>query len=192
MATTYTILTNQTPGVADASATFINVGCRWFTETAGFVVGIRFYKAVTIGGTTHTVNLWNDTAAPALASKVSSGEPDVTGWRNVLFDSPVAVAANTPYRVSTHWPTGHNPRTDNMFLAQVDNSPLHVYANGGRFNNGTNAPTFPNATNNSGYFTDVLFQLTLDPVVSDQVYMPMQYVNSNDSIESMPRYIKSK
>ena len=144
----------QTPIQSEIPGAAITTGTRFFSDVPGDIVGIRFYKGGSIGGSAHTVALYND-AGTLLASKPSSSEP-ASGWVSVIFDTPVTIAANTAYKAATFWPTGGFSRTIDLHLAQVDNAPLHVYANGGRFNNTAGVLANPAAANNNGYFSDPL------------------------------------
>lgn len=155
---TVTVFGNQTPALQTIPAAAITVGTRFFSDVAGNITAIRFYKGTgTTGGNAHTVALYN-MAGTVLASKASAGET-ASGWQTVTFDSPVAIAANTSYVAATFFPTGGFPRTTNLLTAAIDNAPLHTYATGGRYNNTAGALAFPAASNNNGYFVDPLLQL---------------------------------
>src|SRR4029079_10379869 len=62
------------------------------------------------------------------ASATFTGE-SATGWQEVRFAAPVAIAANTTYVVSYHAPNGHYSATRRYFKdAGVDPPPLHALA----------------------------------------------------------------
>src|SRR5262249_8190911 len=82
----------------------VEIGVRFTSDVAGTVTGIRFYKASANGGT-HVGNLWTSTGTN-LASATFAGET-ASGWQQVSFPAPVAIAANTVYVASYHATAGH-------------------------------------------------------------------------------------
>ena len=90
----------------------------------GFITGARFYKAALNTGT-HVAALWTNTGT-LLAIATFSGE-SASGWQQVSFPTPIAIAANTTYVISYLAPNGHYPGQDGYFAtAGVDNAPLHA------------------------------------------------------------------
>jgi len=71
---------------------------------AGTVIGIRFYKAATNGGT-HVGTLWN-ASGTQLAQASFSGESP-SGWQQVKFTTPIQIQANTTYVAGYLAPQGH-------------------------------------------------------------------------------------
>ena len=71
------------------------------SDVAGYVTGVRFYKAAGNTGT-HVGNLWSSTGT-RLATATFTGET-ASGWQQVTFSPPVAIAANTVYVASYHCP----------------------------------------------------------------------------------------
>src|SRR5690242_15002916 len=80
-----------TAAVNDPSA--VTLGITFYSDVAGSVTGLRFYKGAGNGGT-HVGNLWSNTGAK-LAEVVVSAE-SASGWQQASFSSPVRITANTP------------------------------------------------------------------------------------------------
>ena len=93
----------------------------------GSITGIRYYKSAANSGT-HTGSLWSESGA-RLATATFANET-ATGWQVVLFQTPVAVSANTTYVASYHTTTGHYAATAGYFLVGLDSPPLHALSNG--------------------------------------------------------------
>ena len=138
----------------------VELGVKFRSDVAGFVTGVRFYKAALNTGT-HVANLWSNTGT-RLATATFTGE-SASGWQQVTFSAPVAIAANTVYVVSYHCPNGHYSIDVNYFAEDgVDSPPLHVLADGVTGGNGVyayGAPSrFPtNTWFSSNYWVDVVF-----------------------------------
>ena len=82
----------------------VELGVKLRSDVAGFITGIRFYK--TAGNTgTHTGSLWS-TAGTNLGTVTFTGESS-TGWQEAIFDSPIAIDADTTYVASYHTTVGH-------------------------------------------------------------------------------------
>ena len=96
---------------------------------AGYVTGIRFYKGAGNTGT-HVGHLWSATGQ-LLATATFTSET-ATGWQQVSFAAPVAIAANTTYVASYFAPAGHYALDRPYFTTGYDNAPLHALADGGR------------------------------------------------------------
>jgi hypothetical protein len=142
----------------------VELGVKFRSDVAGFVTGVRFYKAAANTGT-HVGNLWSSTGT-RLATATFTGE-SASGWQQVSFSPPVAIAANTVYVASYHCPNGHFSVDLNYFAAQgVDTPPLHAPATGAVVGgNGVfvYAPTstFPTGTYlGANYWVDVVFSTT--------------------------------
>lgn len=153
----------------DTDSGGIEVGFKFSSALAGYISGVRFYKAPTMTGA-HTVNLW-DVNGNLLAT-APSGSETASGWQEVSFSSPVAITANTIYTASMFAANGVYPYTSNYFSSDVVNFPLTAPADGsapdglgwdgqGVFNTG-NSSTYPfdsfNATN---YWVDVAYRANL-------------------------------
>ena len=142
----------------------IEVGVKFQSDLAGYINGIRFYKGPGNGGT-HIGNLW-DSTGQLLATAVFASETE-TGWQQVDFATPVAIAANTTYVASYYAPTGNYSYDSNYFTTSgVVNPPLRALANGADGGNGVYnyaaASTFPTQSfNASNYWVDVVFSTEL-------------------------------
>jgi hypothetical protein len=171
-----TIWPGTAPGRVDAGADSpVELGVKFRTDAGGFITGLRFYKASTNTGT-HVGNLWTSTGT-LLASATFSGET-ASGWQQVSFSSPVAVAANTVYVASYHTNVGHYSQDLNYFAtAGVDNAPLHALANGVSGGNGVYAygpaSVFPSGTYvSANYWVDVVFSAGPPPTLSSIAVTP--------------------
>ncbi len=145
------------PGTADSGPdNSVELGVRFQSDVAGSITGVRFYKAATNTGT-HTASLWN-ASGTRLAQATFSGET-ASGWQQVNFSSPVAIAANTVYTASYHAPTGHYSGDQNGFAVAKDSAPLHAPASSNGVYAYNAASVFPNQTwNASNYWVDVMFE----------------------------------
>src|SRR5207302_5928340 len=89
---------------SDSDPASIEVGVKFRSDVAGYILGLRFYKGSTNTGT-HVGTLWTS-AGTALASATFTGET-ASGWQQVNFASAVPISANTTYVASYHAPVGH-------------------------------------------------------------------------------------
>ena len=90
-----TIFGNATPATIDSGdGNSVELGVKFTSEVAGTVTGIRFYKASTNTGT-HIGSLW--TSAGTLLASATFTSETASGWQQVSFSTPVAIAANTTY-----------------------------------------------------------------------------------------------
>ena len=159
----YTIWPSQTvPVRADGGAdSSVELGVKFRSDVAGQVIGIRFYKAATNTGM-HVASLWTSTGT-RLATATFAGET-ASGWQQVNFATPVAIAASTVYVASYHASTGHYSADVGYFATKgVDSLPLHALANGVSGGNGVfrygASSVFPNQTwNSTNYWVDVVFR----------------------------------
>jgi hypothetical protein len=145
------------PAVPDSGPdSAVELGVRFQSSVAGTVTAIRFYKGTGNTGT-HTAHLWS-AAGNLLASATFSGET-ASGWQQVSFATPVAIAANAVYLASYHTNVGHYSDDQSFFVASVSSPPLLAPASGnGVFAYGS-ASAFPSGTwNGSNYWVDVVFK----------------------------------
>jgi hypothetical protein len=113
---------------ATSDTSSVELGLKFRSDVAGTVAGVRFYKGTSTTGT-HTGTLWSSTGA-RLATATFTGE-SASGWQQVSFSSPVAIAANTVYIVSYHTNVGRYAYSSAYFASVgVDNGPLHALRNG--------------------------------------------------------------
>ena len=156
-----TIFELAIPALVDADdATPIEVGVKFRSDVAGTIRGIRFYKAPPTPAPTRA-NLWT-AAGGSLATATSSGET-ASGWQQIEFATPVAIAAGTTYVASYFAPNGHYSATSAAFSsAGADNPPLHALADSISANAVyaySSTSTFPTSTwNATNYWVDVLFR----------------------------------
>ena len=155
--------------IDDGDPTPTVLGTKFRSDIAGYVTGARFYKAPLNTGT-HVATLWSGSGT-ALATATFAGE-SASGWQQVMFPTPVAIAANTSYVISYLAPNGHYSGQDGYFAsAGIDNPPLHALRNGVDGPNGlyrySSSMVFPTDTYQSeGYFPDVVFNTTIGPDVT--------------------------
>jgi len=136
------------------------LGVKFRSDVAGYVTGIRFYKS-TLNTGTHIGRLW--TAGGSLLASATFTNESGSGWQQVTFASPVAIAANTTYVASYSDPNGHFSRDRPYFGNAFDNDPLHALASGSSGGNGVygSLGSFPSASYNaSNYWVDVVFSFT--------------------------------
>jgi len=150
------------PTIKDAGADkSLELGVKFKSDVNGYITGIRFYKSSKNTGT-HTGSLW--TSSGQLLATATFTNETASGWQQVNFSTPVAIAANTVYVASYHCTTGHYSNDQNFFASKgVDAAPLHALANGVSGPNGLYAfgssTTFPNQSwLSSNYWVDVVFK----------------------------------
>jgi hypothetical protein len=129
------------------------------SDVAGTVTGIRFYKGGNNTGS-HIGLLYSSTGA-VLAQATFTGET-ASGWQQVSFSTPVAIAANTTYVAAYFTNTGFAFDYGYFTSTGVDNAPLHGLRSGVDGGNGVyvyaGAPQFPSNTYGDGnYWVDVVF-----------------------------------
>jgi uncharacterized protein (TIGR03437 family) len=145
--------------VSDPDTGAVELGLKFKSKVAGYILGVRFYKGPQNTGT-HAGHLW--TSGGTLLASVTFASETSSGWQQALFSTPVAVTANTTYIVSYWAPAGHYPDDSSYFTASgVDNGPLHAMKDGEVGNNDVYTYTkssFPSSTwNASNYWVDLLF-----------------------------------
>ncbi len=137
-----------------------DVGVKFKSDVAGTVSGVRFFKQSFMNGYTHVGYLWSSTGT-LLAKATFTGETS-SGWQQVTFSSPVAIAANTTYIVSFSTGGGYFGITTGYFSsAGADAPPLHALSNGASGGNGVYAPGLSSFPSSSGsgmnFWADVAF-----------------------------------
>jgi len=136
----------------------IEVGMQFTSNTAGYVTGVRFFKAPTNKGL-HAGNLWASDGTH-LAEVVFTGET-TSGWQTAYFSSPVAIAANTVYVISYHAQEGNNAADNGNFTTPVANLPLQALADGQNGPNGVykyGPSGFPaSGASATNYWVDAIF-----------------------------------
>ena len=161
-----TIFDFATPATVDSGdARSVELGVKFASEVAGEVTGIRFYKGATNTGT-HIGSLWS--ASGALLAEATFTSETASGWQQVNFSTPVAIAANTTYVAAYFAPKGDYSDTSSAFVsAGFANPPLSALANS-LAANGVYAysatPKFPASTYKAtNYWVDLDFEPTAVP-----------------------------
>jgi hypothetical protein len=159
-----------TPGTIDGGdPSAVEVGMKFRSDTAGWVSGVRFYKAAANTGS-HIGNLWSS-AGTLLGTVTFTGET-ASGWQQANFVPPVLIAAGTTYVVSYFTSTGHYSANGAFFTSSgADNPPLHALANGVDGPNGlyryVSVSSFPNQSfNAANYWVDLVFTNSGSPAIS--------------------------
>jgi Domain of unknown function (DUF4082)/Secretion system C-terminal sorting domain len=157
---TYNIFTSGTPAVpSNNDGQSVEAGVKFRSTQAGFIKGIRFYNGSSNAGT-YTGKLWNYGTSTLMASATFSGVT-TNGWQQVLFATPVAIAANTTYIASYYSTAGNYASTDNYFTSAATNGPLSALVNNGVsgvngvYRYGAGMPNTAFASTN--YWADVIF-----------------------------------
>ena len=144
--------------ISSSDTAAVELGLKFTSDVAGYVIGVRFYKGSTNTGI-HLGNLWTGNGA-LLASATFINET-ASGWQQVNFATPVAITANTFYVVSYHTNVGGYSDGQGYFALAYDNPPLHALRDGVSGGNGVyayGAGAFPTQSfNQSNYWVDVLF-----------------------------------
>ena len=161
--------------VDDGPDSAVELGVKFKSDVDGTITGIRFYKGTANIGA-HVGNLWSSTGL--LLRTATFTNETASGWQQVLFAAPVAIASNTVYVASYHANNGHYSVDDYYFQGEgVDNSPLHALADGVSGGNGVYAygasSAFPSQTYNAAnYWVDVVFQLKPPLTLTSLVLTP--------------------
>ena len=145
------------PAVVDPHA--VELGVRFTADVAGSVTGIRFFKGTTNTGQ-HLGHVWT-TGGTLLGSATFTSET-ASGWQQVNFGTPIAIAANTVYIASYFAPNGNYAANSAYFASSgVDNPPLHLLKDGVSGGNGVYAygpSSFPSSTYNAtNYWVEPVF-----------------------------------
>jgi hypothetical protein len=164
---------------SDSDTANVEVGVKFRSDVAGYILGLRFYKGASNTGT-HVGTLWTSSGT-ALASATFTNE-SASGWQKVTFASPVPINPNTTYVASYHAPNGHYAGDDYGFInSGYTSGPLHALQSGvdgpdGVFAVSTTS-TFPtNTFASANYWVDVLFDTTANdttpPTVTSKLPAP--------------------
>lgn len=133
----------------------LTLGLKFYSDVAGSVTGVRFYKGTHNTGT-HVGTLWSSTGSK-LAEIQFSGET-ASGWQQANFTNSVAITANTTYVISYLAPKGYYAFDKSYSWSTLTSTTVHpsgtapgVYAYG-------SAAAFPNASwSASNYWVDLVF-----------------------------------
>jgi hypothetical protein len=145
-----------TPTILEINdGTPLTLGTRFSSDVKGVVTGVRFYKSPGNTGA-HVGSLWNQNGVE-LATGTFTNE-SASGWQQLNFATPVAIAKNTPYTVSYRSTTGRYSATLNAFSERdLSWAPLRVTSTAGAY---TYAPGFPGGQSSTNYMVDVVFEKT--------------------------------
>lgn len=147
------------PGtITDPDTNAVEVGVNFYSDVAGTVTGVRFYKGPKNTGT-HVGHLWTTTGT--LLGTVTFTNETWSGWQQANFAKPIPIQAHTVYVVSYYSPASHYSSDDWYFHnSGVNNGPLHAPQDGTLAANGVYSygGGFPNQSwESSNYWVDVVF-----------------------------------
>jgi hypothetical protein len=103
----------------------VELGVKFRSSIDGYITGLRFYKSSNDTGI-HKGSLW--TLGGSLLAQVTFTHESASGWQEVLFNTAVAVTANTTYVASYNSPTGYYAYTSPYFTTDHINGPLTAIA----------------------------------------------------------------
>lgn len=152
----------DTPAVTNSNdgSNGIELGVKFRASVNGFITGVRFFKSTSDIGT-HVGSLW--TLDGTLLTQVVFNNESASGWQEALFNSPVAITANTTYIASYNSPTGYYAQSSPYFVTEHVNGPLTAIAKTDP--DGPNAvyqysatPVFPTSNSQTeNYWVDLIF-----------------------------------
>jgi hypothetical protein len=149
---------SATPASTETETQPFELGVKFQSDIAGYISGLRFYKAAGNTGT-HVAHLWTSTGQ--LLAQATFTSETATGWQQVLFPFPVPIAANTTYVASYHAPNGGFSYTRPYFTGEIASPPLRGLADLPSGGNGVfkqGAPGFPASSfQSSNYWVDPVF-----------------------------------
>ena len=148
---------------SDPDTSAVELGVKFTSDKAGSITGIRFYKGSGNGGT-HVGHLWT-ASGTLLATATFTGET-ASGWQQVNFATPVAIAANTTYVASYDAPAGHYADDTGSFASGYNSGPLHVPADGGVYAYGTGGGFPTQVWQSSNYWVDVVLSTGTSPTAA--------------------------
>lgn len=158
-------------------------GATFVFAVDGSVLGVGFYAPTTVAPTdTYTAELWLPTGTDGttngtgtgtlIRSKSVAGSSLTAGtWNAIMFDTPVSVSANTPYRHVLHNTAGRYVAIVGYYATDHTNGNVTGFQSGHNYggsvgtlqNNvffdGCDAGTYPNKFfNTPSYLVDTVFQ----------------------------------
>jgi hypothetical protein len=118
----FSLFGQSVPSIADFDdPTPVELGTRIKASYNGYVIGVRFYKALLNTGT-HAAHFWTVSGSLS-ATKNFAGETS-SGWQEQEFDTPIGVTANVAFIVSYTCPVGHWGATRPFFTTDFVNGLL--------------------------------------------------------------------
>jgi hypothetical protein len=151
--------TDAPTGTLENDGRALQLGMKFRASVNGNVTGVRFYKQPGNSGT-HKGQLYS--RAGVLLAEATFGNETTSGWQQVSFPTPVAIAANTTYVISMHSSAGFYSVSNTGFNQAIVNGPLTGLQKGTDGVNGvyrySNVAIFPNQNYlASNYWVDVVF-----------------------------------
>jgi hypothetical protein len=149
-----------TPTQADAidasSDDILTLGCLFTLDVPGMAIGARYWRAASASGDAFAT-LWDGDDGTELVEKQF---PIVgSGWQNVTFDTPYALAAASNYIISC---SIRNPfayaRTPGYFAAPVVSGHFTIATGLYAYNSGF-IPTLPFNPSTANYFADIIVEI---------------------------------
>jgi hypothetical protein len=149
---------SESPAVSQLWQPTGTAGFKFRSSVTGTIKGIRFYKEGWNNGT-HEGALYS--AGGALLAQATFTNESPSGWQQVNFATPVAIAANTTYVAALYSSTGFS-RTWSYFTSARTSGPLRALAAGEDGANGVFTPNWPLqfpslANSDAHYWVDVAF-----------------------------------
>ncbi len=150
---------SATPSLPFYSDSPVELGVKFRSDVAGVITGLRFYKGPGDTGT-HTGSLWS--ASGALLAAGTFTNETASGWQQLTFATPVAIAPNTTYIASYHATVGFAVDVGYFVGRGADNGPLHALKSGVDGANGVfiygPGGQFPSiGSTGQNYWVDVVF-----------------------------------
>ena len=153
-----TLFTTQTPtlsGQSDGAGVNYELGMLFQSSTAGQITAVRFWKDSKETGM-HTGHIWSSSGQ--LMASVTYLSENASGWQQQALTTPLSIAANTTYVVSTNTGNTYYVATNNALASKVTNGNLSsVVGNNGVYGSTGAFPT--NSWQASNYFRDVVFNV---------------------------------
>ena len=136
------------------------VGLKFRTDLPGRITGIRFFKKGSGNQGPHVAHLWS--LDGTLLGEATFANETASGWQQVNFQNPIAVAADTTYVASYFAPVGRFTTKALYFDEQMDvNYPLRALAWGMSTANGvykSGSSGYPTTASKANFWVDVTFQ----------------------------------
>ena len=145
----------------------IEMGLKFRSSVAGYVTGVRYFKASGSTVTQTIGRLW--TIGGTKLAEVTFTNETASGWQTAVFPAPVAIQANTTYIISYYLANGNHrfSLSQNFFTTTgVTNGPLTALAEGVDGHNGVYSDTggfFGQANLSTNYWVDLIFDDTPPP-----------------------------
>jgi hypothetical protein len=137
----------------------LELGIRFQSNVAGFIKGVRFFSDDDVDPTAVYTGALRMADGTLMASAVFSGPVSSDTWTQVLFSSPVEIAANTEYIVTYHSTRFNHSEESGGAAGAITNGPLSTPASGAvfRYENTFDPSAAGFAPSNNNYWADVLF-----------------------------------